>query len=277
MPNALTQATTRTTPALDDRYSRVGHAFNQLPTIVAQAISTISGYNYYFNDFINYEGATADSASPGTGGWIVTSVDGGADAGEAVGVRAGAQFGVLRITTNDADDDNTQIQLTGSSFKYVAGKRIWCFARIALQTAIDGEVGFGLIEESDVDMVNTFPTDGFFFEKAEAATQFDFHVRTDSVSTENTLVTEVFGDDTFRIIGFVVNADGSITAHDGASSTGVPTDLNSLPVIATVASSNDNIPTSGESEDLTLAFQIQTGSATTRYMDIDWVFVCQER
>lgn len=32
-----------------------------------------------------------------------------------------------------------------------------------------------------------------------------------------------------------------------------------------------------DDEDLTLAIQIQTGAAATRYIDIDWVYIAVER
>lgn len=159
----------------------------------------LGGIQYYFNHFHRWEGPALDAASPGTGGWICTSVDGGGDAGESIAVRDSAQYGVLRIVTNDADNDNTQLQLKGSGIRYVPGKQLWFGIRLAPQDADDGEIGFGLIIESDVDMLNTLPTDGLFFEKAETATAMDFHARKNGTSTEKTaLDTTAMADDTFR-------------------------------------------------------------------------------
>ena len=258
--NAVTRA------SLKDTYNRSGHALDGCPFAVLQEISSLAGYHYYVNDFVTYEGPIADGATK-LGGWVVTSVDGGADTAEEVVVQDSSQFGVLKITTNDADDDNTQIQLAGSSFRYVVGKRLWCFARLAIEDADDGEMGFGLVKEDATDMVNTAPTDGIYFEKAETATTLDFHTRKNDVDSETAGASGTLSDATYIIVGFKVNTDGSVSAYSG-------TTLDNLALEATVVAGSTSLP---DDEDLTLAFQVQTGSAATRYMLIDWVFVAQER
>lgn len=248
-------------------FNKTSHPFNGVDMTLASKISSLLGQHGYANDFHTWEGPAGDSAAPGTGGWICTSVDTGGDAGEVVDVKDSTTYGALRILTNDADNDNTQIQMNGSALKYVAGKQMWFFARIAPQDANDGEIGIGLILETDTDMVNTFPDDGIFFEKTETATELDFHVRKDGTSSESTAVTGTLADDTFRIVGFHVQTDGSIDVYDG-------TDVDALVNVATVASTNANLP---DDEDLTVAIQVQTGTTATRYLDIDWLLVAQER
>lgn len=248
------------------KFVKTGHPFTGMPQHFAAQISSM-GFHGYVNDFHSWEGAVGDSAAPGTGGWIVTSVDGGGDAGEVIDVKDSTTYGALRILSNDADNDSTQIQLNGSAFKYVAGKRLWFFTRWAVQDADDSEVGFGLVIETATDMIGTAPTDGLYFEKAETATAMDFHVRKDDAETESTLLGGTLSDDTYRIQGFVVNTDGSITVYDG-------TDIEAMTVVATIAATNANLPTD---EDLTIAYHVQTGAAATRYLDIDWVLCVQER
>lgn len=220
----------------------------------------INGYQSHFN---RWEGPVGDAAAPGTGGWIVTSVDGGGDAAEVVDVLDSTTHGVLRITSNDADNDNTQIQLNGSTFKYTVGKRMWFGIRCCPRDADDAEFAFGLIIESDVDMINTLPTDGIFFEKAETATAMDFHVRKNGTSTEDTSINSAtMADDVMHTYQFYVDEKGNIHYYyDGT-------------LIGTVAAGNANIP---DDEDLTLAIQIQAGAAAAESADIDWVYVYQER
>ena len=234
--------------------------------IIAQiGADGISGQNVYFNDFIEWTGPLLDSA--GAGGWKCTSVDGGGDAAEVVAPLNTVTIsngGVLRITSNDADNDNTQIQMLGSPWKYRVGKRIWFFARVAPEDADDGEIGFGLILTSDVDMVHTFP-EGLFFEKAETATKMDFHAKKDATDTEKTNVdSSAMTDGVFHVYGFYVDELGNVSVYyDGTEITA-----------AAVATGNGGLV---DDQNLTVAFQIQTGTTAVTSLDIDWVLVAQDR
>jgi hypothetical protein len=227
------------------------------------------GYNGYFSHFNAWGGPAGDSTTGVGDGWLVTSVDGGTDSAETVRILDSSTHGILRITTNDADNDNTQIQLRGSSFKYVAGKRMWFGIRCATADADDAEFAFGLILETDTDMINTLPADGIFWEKAETATVMDFHVRQDGTSTEDTAVnvnsagsSEAMADGVFHTYQFYIDETGNIHYYyDGVKQ-------------GTVAAGNANIP---DDEDLTVAIQIQAGAAAVETADIDWLYCYQER
>ena len=246
-------------------YSNPGHRFDGLPMGAFDKISSLSGFQYYANDFIVWEGPTGDAAAPGTGGWICTSVDAGADTAESVDVLDTVEYGILRINSNNADNDNTQLQMNGASFFYVVGKRLWFEIRIALEDVNDGEVLFGMILESDVDAINTLPAHGIFFEKNETAVDFDFHVRQGGTSTEDTLFSgATLADDTFFTMGFVIDVVGNITPYyNGTAGTAV-------------AVGNANIPNAA-GEDMTVAIQVQTGTTATRYVDVDYLLAAQER
>lgn len=241
------------------------HALTGLPLEVAGLIGEdlTSGVNGYASHFNRWEGPTADAAAPGTGGWFAVSVDGLAGAAESIDVRDSATHGVLRIQTNAADNDNTNIFLNGTGFKYTVGKRLWFLARVAPQTANDGELFFGLAIEGATDPINTQPTDGLFFSKAETDTTMTFNVRKNATSTTKTaLDTSAMANDTFHTYGFFVDEVGNISiSYDGDE-------------VATVASTDTNLP---NDEDLTIILGVQTGSAATRYMDVDYVVAYQER
>lgn len=238
------------------RYSRAGHWLHGLPLNFLP--STYNSWFGYSNDFVKWEGPTAASASPGTGGWIAAQVG-----TMAVDVRDSATDGILRLITSGVDNDNATLQLNGSPFAYTPAERMWFGIRCAPQDADDGEIGFGLAIEGDTDFLNTFPTDGLFFEKSETATAMDFHARKDGVSSELTsLDTTAMADSVFHEYGFRVDTGGLVRVfYDGVQ-------------VGSVAVGNANLP---NDEDLSLYLAVQTGAAATRFLDIDWVFVAQER
>ena len=250
-------------------YRNPGDPFDGLPLEIVGQLGSSAGLSgihvAYFNQFYIWEGPNADSAAPGTNGWIVTSVDGGGDTLESLDILDNAQFGVLRIQTNNADNDNTQLQLNGSSFRYIVGKRLWCFARFALEDVNDGEFAFGLIIETDTDMINTLPTDGIFFEKAETAVDLDFHARKNAASTEKTsALGTTLTDGGFVTVGFLVDVLGNV----------IPCFNGAMLTAKTIFAGDTKIP---DDEDLTFAIQIQTGTTAVRYVDLGWLLLVQER
>lgn len=244
-----------------DRFVKSGHTLSQLPYAVLDQISSLSGYHYYADDFHKYTGPAVGTGSP-AGGWTVNDGNTG-----VVVAEASSQFGSVRVETDGTENDNTHLSLSGESFRYVVGKRLWCFARLNVSDANDMEALFGLIIATADPLGGTFPTDGIFFEKAETATEFDFHVRKDGASTESTLVSSTLTDGGYVVLGFVVDPSGAVTAYEG-------TGLNDLTVIDTVATGNANLP---DDEDLTLTFGAETGDNAAKDITIDWCFVCQER
>jgi len=244
-----------------------GHRFNGLPLEIVSQIGEdgSSGVLYYFNHFLTWEGPTSEQAAPGTGGWICSVVDSGGANGEVVDVLDSVTYGALRLLTNNADDDMVQLQMNGSPWRYVVGKRLWFFVRFRVQDANDGEVFFGLALEGDTNFLSTFPTDGIFFEKSETATDFDLHARKNGSSTEITAVCgATLVDNTWYELGFVVDIGGNIIPYcNGVKKTS-----------KMIAAGDAKIP---DDEDLAVYIGVQTGAAATRYLDLDWLLVAMER
>lgn len=256
------------------RYRNTGHPLDGAPLDAVGRLSSLAKDNtpdgvrlaHYATDFDLWEGPVAKTAElAGQGGWIVTTVDGGGDLAEVVDTRDSGTYGILRLLTNDADNDNVCLRQNGSPWKYVSGKRLWFAIRCAPQTANDGELFFGLGLEADEDPFNVFPTDGLFFEKAETATKMDFHARKAGASTERTSIdTSAMVDATMHEYAFQVDAQGNIHVYyDGTEV-----------AAAAVAAGNANIP---NVEDLSIYLAVQTGNAATRYFDIDHLLIAQER
>jgi hypothetical protein len=250
---------------LSDRYSRSGHPLDECPVAPLQEISSLSGYQYFATDFLTYDG-------PLTGGdlasWRVAETN-----AAVVGLEADAQFGALKCATAGADGDTVVLQLLGESFRYVVGKRLWCFIRVNLTDVDDQAAIFGLFPLSADAAIDTYAEavaldDGIFFKKAEAATEFDFDTRKDDVQTDTPLCTGTFTDSAYRIIGFTVDLAGNVHAWDG-------TTLDDLTEVATVNVNSTSLP---DDEDLTLTFGFENGTgADAEDLTVDWVFIAQER
>lgn len=255
---------------IGDVYNRSGHPFDQCPIGALDQISSLSGYHYYADDFHTYTGGASATGDTVTGGWLLADTN-----ASAITCEADAQFGKLKLTTAGAENDSAFLQLAGAQWKYVVGKRLWCFAKFNISDANDMDVFFGLVSgvttEAAFDTIGEILAldDGIYFEKAETATQFDFHTRKNDVSTEDTLVTTAFDDGvTDRIIGFSVSTAGVISAWDG-------TTMDNLTEVATRAAGVATIPNDVA---LSLTFGFENGAgADAEDMTIDWVLVAQER
>src|SRR3990170_4089655 len=215
MANVITSNIERR--VLGDRFisATPSHPLNQIPTAALDPIGSFSGYQYDADGFVTYAGpSTGETAA---GGWLI-----GETGTSVVGIEADSDGGVLKIASGGVDDNCTVLQRVGDVWKYVVGKRLWCFARFNLSDANLGEAVFGLFPTTAAASMDTIAElialdDGIFFEKAVAATEFDFHVRKNDVSTEATLVSSTFADGTYRVLGFVVDVAGNVKAYDGTS------------------------------------------------------------
>ncbi len=236
------------------------HRFNGLPLEVVGQIGQAgtSGIQTVFDHFYSWKGPAGHVTAPAAG-WFVE----GSNNSESATALASTQFGVLQLSTGTVDNNFIQMRLAGEAFRYVSGKRLWCFARFAMSDADDMETYFGL-SLTDTNFLDTLPTDGIFFEKAETATSFDFHARQNGTSTERTAIAGTLADDTYIELGFTVNPYGSIIPwYNGTA-------LNA----SVVGASNANIP---DDEDLTIILGCQTGAAAANTINLDWLLVGQER
>jgi len=252
---------------LGDVYSRSGHPLDQCPVAALDPISSFSGYQVYANDFVKWEGPTT-GVTVSTGGWLCADTGTGVVGGQA----AGDGYGVLSIASGGTENDCTMLQLMGESFKYVVGKRLWCFARLTgSDDADDNECTFGLhsvaTTATDTYAETIALPDGIFFDKDETNEEWNFRTQKNSVATTSTYCTSTFADGVFRILGFYVDPSGDVTAYEG-------TTLDNLAVIATVNTGTATIP---DDVELSLTFSAQAGATAANITLVDWVFVAQER
>lgn len=201
-------------------------------------------FHTYFDDFDYFT----------AGDWTITTTEAGA--GDATEALADGDGGLLKITTDAANNDNDFLQKKGESFKFVAGKRLWFKSRFRVSDASASDVVMGL------QITDTTPldvTDGVFFLKADGANTVDFIVEKNNTATTTSAVATL-GDDAFVTLGFY---------YDGASTIQIWVDD---AVVATSVTTN-----LVDDEELTISFGLQNGDAVPTSLTIDYILACKER
>jgi hypothetical protein len=176
--------------------------------------------------------------------------------------------GVLRIqSSGTADNDSAILKLVQSPFRYSTTKTMWYVCRFALQATATGEALVGLVNTaySPADPA-TLPTDGLFFSKATAATDFTFNARKSSTSSSIANVLALAGvtltADVMVELAFRVDT-GSVTVYVNGKKVGV------------ILSSDANLPAAATA--LQEVELVATSAAATKYMDLDHLLVAEER
>lgn len=204
----------------------------------------------FFDDFHDYDSSQ----------WVVTTTEAGTGtASEAVQDEVG---GVLKLTNDDADDDNDFLQWDGVSssggtetFKITTSERAWFKARFKVSDATQSDFVIGL------QIIDTSPlavSDGIFFQKDDGNTELDFHVEKDSTQTDATNIHSM-SDDTYVVVGFYYDKSNFHVYVDGEKK-------------ATV--DDANLP---NDEELTISFGIQNGEGAAKSMSVDYIHAAQDR
>lgn len=237
------------------------HPFSGLRSELINQIGDdgISGVNYYFNDFIQWEGPVAEGASSG---WLLSGVTGVAT------VALGSVGGEIVLTADATANCDPCLQLgaiaTGTPFLYRVGKRMWCFFRFKIGTVASTELFLGMgTPDTEPTTTNTFPSDGLFFAKGAAATKLDFHARKDGTSTTKSAFSNTLVDNTYTVVGFMVDASGNVLVYQDGK----------LIAAGVVANGTANLPV-GAADVLQPMIAFRGASQT---VTLDWMLVAQDR
>lgn len=217
-------------------------------------------------------------ADAGVNGLGIFSPTGTAATATGQDILGGAQ----RLTPQAATD-NAQgyISSIGAAFAVVAGKRIFFECRLAIPIASQsqGEIFAGLSATTLATDLATPPTDGIFFLKADAGTDFTFSVRGGSASTS---ITTVFAKAGVTLpaqnvpfsLGFLVDAGGTgVGLTQGAVSCYVNGRL-----AGSIASTDANLATLATTPTLLkLAIGRQNSGANTDTLDVFQCICVEER
>lgn len=193
----------------------------------------------YFNDFDTFNASE----------WVITNV--GA-ASQAIGDEDG---GVLDVTNAAADDDSSALQLSGETFKFVSGKKLWFRSNFKLADVVESQLIMGL-QITDTTPFST--TDGVYFRKSDASGALSLLVQKDTTASAETVSTMV--NDTFSDVGFYYDGGSSLTFYvDGVLAGSI---------------SITNLP---DDEELTVSFFVENGQAVSNVLSVDYIFVAKER
>jgi hypothetical protein len=198
----------------------------------------------YDDDFIDGPAADADFDNR----WTVTRVEAGA--GESTMTRVDGAGGILRLTTDAAEDDGVNAQLIGESFKLVAGNTLYFGIRAKMSEATQSDCFFGLAI-TDTDILGGV-TDRIGFQKIDGETAVKAMLEKNSTETLSSSLLTL--DTSYHIYEFYVNSAGAVEVFIDGLSVWTPATTN-LP--------ND--------EELRVTLQLLAGSAAARTCDIDWV------
>jgi|GEM_PF-2239567 len=187
--------------------------------------------------------------------WTLIKTDAGVDGAEVHSI-GDAHGGVLVLTTNDADEDETGKQRDAETILLDGNHGgTWFAARIKVDDADKCEILVGLsIRDTKFGVHHTANggvTDGVYIRSLHNTAAMLGVVEKDSA--ESTVALGNLADNTWVWVGFYVDADGTTQFQVNGVDTGAA-------VVAT------NIP---DDEALALAFVVQTGEAVVHTLSVD--------
>lgn len=200
----------------------------------------------YFNDFDDYTAAN----------WVVTSVGSGTQA-----LTAG-NGGLLLLTNTAADNDNNVLQKTPAAFAFTANKRAWFSCRFQVSDATQSDVMFGIVIVNTAP-IQTPPTDGIYFLKADGAATVDIFVRKNTTTGSNTkAAVATLADATAVTLQWYYNGDGRVFYG-----------VNGV-LAGSLDASSTYLP---DATNLTMTMVVQNGEAVIKTMTVDYVMAIFER
>jgi len=205
----------------------------------------------YITDFV---GVPVD---PSTGEldtlYTITRVQTGS--GSSVFVPIDGVGGIVRITTDDAENDGINAQLRGESFKLAAGNSLSYIVRAKIDDATQTDFFLGLAI-TDTDILGGV-TDSIGFTKVDGSTALNAIVNKNSTATSVSVAT---ADTSYHIYEFhFVGSESRVYFYiDGSE-------------VARLTS-NANVP---DDEELRPSIHFLTGEAVAKNMDLDYLRVIQ--
>lgn len=202
----------------------------------------------FIEDFVGTPFSAADTPA----GWTVTLVEGGA--GESTVALTDGAGGLLLITTDAAENDGANLQVTNEAFKLASGKPCYFGIKFKVSEATQSDFLVGLCI-ADTDLLGGM-TDGVYFRKADGSTDVKFVLEKDSTETESSAVATATAD-TYVTLEFFFDGTNVDCYVDGTLQTRL---------------AMTNLP---DDEELTPSIQYLAGSVNAKTMTVDWIRAIQ--
>ncbi len=148
----------------------------------------------FIEDFVATPFASADTPAQ----WTVTLVEGGG--GESTVALADGAGGLLLITTDAAENDGVNMQVTKEAFKMVAGNPCYFGARLKISEATESDFIVGLCI-TDTTLLGGM-TDGIYFRKVDGSADVKFVLEKNSTETESAAI-HTMADNTYVQLEFL--------------------------------------------------------------------------
>jgi hypothetical protein len=217
-------------------------------------------YGQFYDEFIGY--------TPGK--YTLTNTGNG-----SIAQTAGA-YGRLLFTTNSSTPlvtDISSLQVDAAAFAYTSGKYLAFLTRLQLSSATNDTLLCGLIQTTTTPFT---VVDGIYFSKATGGTAITLTVMKGSASQGSVTIPTaalVPADATDFDLGFVVNASGEIEIYAGVNLLGQKPNQD----VALLGPMARLTPTAFPTATLNPTLALQSGTATSKTMNVDLLFAAAER
>ena len=195
-------------------------------------------FHSYFNDFDVFT----------AGDWTGTAT------GSVTNAVIAGNGGILSMINSASNADLNSLQFKAASFAIVAGSQTWMKMRFSISNATNAALVLGLIQTTTTPLT---VTDGFYFAKAAASTTLTAKLA--KSSTISTVNVGTLANATSVNVG--LHYDGNVTVSIWLNNVKV----GSIPIT--------NLPTAN----LNLTLAESNGTAAANTLNVDYVFVSQER
>ena len=236
----------------------VDHPLDGIPIDVAGQLQNVvpSALVHSFDHFTKTSGPLAEGAA--NNGYTLVGTT-----GVAVATLAVDDSGKYILTTGGTENDNAVLRQTAHTINYSTSLNIIWAARIALNDVNDGEFWAG-INVDNSDFVAGLPADGFFFSKAETATELSFQVRGGGTSTTVALGAPTLVDDQeYVLVIRIVNGNVTPYVYDVTAEAWTEG--------AVTLSTDANQPAT--TIDMHQHIALETGAAAALTCSIDWMYL----
>lgn len=151
-------------------------------------------YHVFFDDFDRYDE---------TNNWTPTAV------GTSTAALADVDGGILRITTDDAENEGVWLETVAEGFLMEVGKKTWVKARFAVGDAIQSDMVFGLHSTSTTPQAAAMR---FLFASDDGSAAMYFNIDDNSTDADSATVVTL-ADDVFVTVAAYYDGKGNVKLY----------------------------------------------------------------